>query len=123
MTTYVFGTAIVTLAVASNLQEMSRRLDKPHCGGMFTSALSASGTAPATHYISSGLIPQFYAQTIANNVLLFNRAKAAWEADGDVFPYTQLQVTTQLALCDISQDPPFEAMARMGLRLVQPPTA
>jgi hypothetical protein len=100
--TYVFGTMVATAVVAVNLQEMSRRLDKQDCGGMFTAALSPTGLAPATHYISSGLVPQAYADTLTDSVLLYTRAKAAWEADGDVFPYTQAQVTNQLGNCTIT---------------------
>lgn len=123
MTVYVFGTMIATAAVAANLQEFSRRLDKTDCGGMFTAQLSPTGVPPATHFISSGLVPQAYAQTIADSTLLFTRAKAAWEADGDVFPFTQLQVTNALAACDITNgtkagqaETPFQAMTRLGLK-------
>lgn len=115
---YIHGCAIVTVAVAVNLKEFSRRLDKGDCDGMFTSALYAVGSAPgspATHYISVGAIPRPYAQTLADPVLLYTRAKAAWEADGDVFPHTQLQVTNAWNKCDFSQDDGFAAMARMNL--------
>jgi hypothetical protein len=120
MTVYVFGTAIVTSGVAVNLRELSRRLDKGDCDGMFVTPLSATGLAPATHYISTGWVPQVYAQTLNDATLLYTRAKKAWEDDGDVFPFTQAQVTNALSKCDVSADPPFEALTRMGLQLVQP---
>lgn len=123
MTTYVFGTMIATATVAANLREFSRRLDRGDCDGMFTAALSPTGNAPATHFISSGLVPQPYAQTLTSDTLLFTRAKKAWEDDGDVFPFTQLQVTNALANCDITNgtkngqpETPFQAMARLGLK-------
>lgn len=97
---------------------MSRRLDKGDCGGMFTSPLSATGLPPATHYISTGSVPLAYAQTLKSDTLLYTRAKKAWEDDGDVFSYTQLQVTNNLAKCDFSTDNPFVAMARLGLKPV-----
>lgn len=128
--TYVFRTGIVTNAVAANLREMSRRLDKADCGGMFTAGLypigSAAGTAP-TRWISSGWVPLAYSQTIADDVLLYTRAKKAWEDDGDVFPYTQLQVTNALNACTFSNgtfnsqpESPFEMMARLGLEPAKP---
>lgn len=130
MTVYVFGTMVATAAVAANLREFSRRLDKGDCGGMFASALSPTGNAPATHFISSGLVPQVYAQTLTSDTLLFTRAKAAWEADGDVFLFTQLQVTNALAACDITNgtrngqpETPFQAMTRLGLKLIAPAAA
>lgn len=134
MTTYVHGTAIVTAAVAANLRELSRRLDKGHCAGMFTVGLSATGNAPATHYISSGWIPQAYANTIRSNTLLFTRAKKAWEDDGDVFPFSQTQVTNALSKCTLTNgtidklvdgvmtnvpESPHEMMARLGLQFVR----
>jgi hypothetical protein len=91
---YVFGTAIVTAVVAANLRELSRRLDKEECDGMFTTPLSVTGNLPATHYISTGWIPVPYAQTIRDPILLFQRGKKAWEDDGDVFPFTQNQEIT-----------------------------
>lgn len=129
---YVFGTMVATLSVAVNLRELSRRLDKSDCGGMFISALSATGALPATHFISSGLVPRPYAETLKDDTLLFQRAKKAWEDDGDVFPFTQLQVTNQLAQCTLSNgtrapigqevgrqpESPFELIARIGLKQV-----
>lgn len=116
---YTHGTAIVTAAVAVNLRELSRRLDKGDCGGMFTTGLSLTGNLPATHFISTGWVPKAYAQALTDPVLLFNAGKKAWEDDGDVFPFTQLQVTNALNNCDISSDPPFDALARTGLKLIQ----
>lgn len=135
MPVYVFGTAIVTLAAAANLREMSRRLDKGDCGGMFIVGLCPVGSpvgTVATRYISSGSIPQLYAQTLNSPTLLYTRGKAAWEADGDVYPYTQLQVTNAWNNCDLSNgtkqvtDPvtnvvstvpesPWEMLTRLGL--------
>lgn len=130
MTTYVFRTGVVTTAVATNLREMSRRLDKGDCGGMFIVGLysigSIAGTAP-TRWISSGWVPLVYSQTIADDVLLYTRAKKAWEDDGDVFPYTQLQVTNALAACTFSNgtfngqpESPFAMMIRLGLEPAKP---
>jgi hypothetical protein len=116
---YVFGTAIVTAVVAANLRELSRRLDKEECDGMFTTPLSVTGNLPATHYISTGWIPVPYAQTIRDPILLFQRGKKAWEDDGDVFPFTQNQVTNALGNCDITADNPWEALTRMGLKLIE----
>jgi len=51
----IFATIIVTADKA----EQARTLAAQFTGGdgMFTSELSATGNAPATHYISSGWIP------------------------------------------------------------------
>jgi hypothetical protein len=123
--TYTFATVIVTTAVAANLKELSRRLDKSHCDGMFTSPLSATGALPATHYVSSGWVPAPYLNAVTSPTRLFNLGKAAWEADGDVFPFTQAQVTNALSKCTLSDgtfngqpESPHAMIARLGLQMV-----
>jgi hypothetical protein len=118
-------TLVVTTAVAVNLRELSRRLDKGDCDGMFTAKLSTSGSLPATHFISSGHVPSAYLNAVTNNVRLYNIAKAAWEADGDVFPFTQTQVTNALSNCSLSDgtfngepEGPHQMIARLGLKLI-----
>lgn len=117
---YVFGTAVVTNAVAVNLRELARRLDKGDCDGMFTTGLSATGELPATHFISTGWVPRAYAAALQSGLKLFNAGKAAWEADGDVFPFTQQQVTNALAQCTIVGDDetPEALLERLGLKLI-----
>jgi hypothetical protein len=121
------ATVIVTAAVATNLRELSRRLGKVDLNGMYATRLSASGNPPATHYISSGHLPAPYINAITDGTRLFNVAKAAWEADGEVFPYTQAQVNNALANCTIhygtapggAPETPRELIARLGLQLIQ----
>ena len=55
----------------------------------FTTGLSADGTAPATHYIASGHLPVDQADAIA-----------------------------LLAGVDVSEEEPFAAMGRLGLRFL-----
>ena len=98
-------TLIVPLAVAANLKELSRRLDRADCAGMLVSELNAIGSAvgaPATHFVSSGRLPLAYLNAITDPVRLYTIAKAAWERDGDVFPFTQAQVTNRLGQCFLS---------------------
>jgi hypothetical protein len=116
---YVFGTFIVTQGVRTALRDLSTHLDHFETDGMYVTGLSATGIAPATHFISSGMVPLKYAQCMANPTKMFTDASAAYAADQVAFPYTQLQVTNNLALCDVSQDNPFAAMARMGLQMVR----
>jgi hypothetical protein len=123
---YTFATVIVTAAVRANLKDLSDRLDKNHCQGMFVTPLSDTGALPATHWISSGLVPAPYLNAITDNVRLFNIAKAAWEADGEVFPFTQAQVTNALSKCTTSDgffndesESPHAMLVRLGLQMVQ----
>ena len=119
------ATIIVTSAVATNLRELSRRLDKGDMDGMFSVGLSATGAAPATHFISTGCVPKPLLVALRSPAAMFNAAKAAWVADGDVFPFTQAQVTNALNKCDVSSaasdsegplpETPQQAMTRLGL--------
>lgn len=126
-------TVIVTAAVAVNLRELSRRMGKVDLDGMFTTGLSATGNLPATHYISSGLIRPNYLNAITNSTRLRTVAKAAWEADGDVFPFTLAQVSNALGNCTVSDgtrevtvdgvtstvaEGPHELIARLGLKII-----
>ncbi len=132
-------TIVVTAAVAVNLRKLSQMLDKGDLDGLFTVGLSATGNAPATHFISSGAVPKAYLSAITNNVRLFNIAKKAWGDASLVFPFTQAQVTNALSKCAISDgtynDPtlvngvpvgirdegPHELIARLGLKFVSVP--
>ena len=122
----VLTTVIVTSAVVVQLREMSRRMGKVDLNGMFLTGLSATGTGPATHFISSGWIRPEYLLAITDNVRLFNAAKAAWEADGAVFPYTQTQVTAFRAGIFVSDgtfngqpETPHAFIARINLQIVR----
>ena len=129
---------VVTNAVAVNLRELSRRLDKGSLTGMFTAKLSASGNLPATHWISSGYIRDAYLNAMTNPTRLFNVAKKAWADDGDTFPFTQNQINNALAACTVSdgtrqtgvdaegvpilvEEGPHALLQRLGLKLIQEP--
>ena len=51
----IYATIIVTAAQAQAARDAAAQI--PGGDGMFTAGLSATGNAPATHYISSGWIP------------------------------------------------------------------
>ena len=129
----VITTVVCTAVAAVNIRELSRRLGKTDLAGMFIRGASATGIAPATHFISSGFIRPAYLNAFTNNVRLFNFAKAAWEADGNTFPFTQLQVTNFLAQCTVSdgtttidvggvqtviEEDAHALIARLGLKLI-----
>lgn len=132
--TDVMTSIIVTNGVVVNIRDLSRRMGKVDLDGMFTTPLSATGLPPATHWISSGLIRPAYLNAMGDPVRLYTIAKRAWEDDGDVFPFTQAQVTNALSKCTVSDgtitidvggvptvvaEGPHELIARLGLKLVQ----
>ena len=102
----------------------------PGGAGMFTTALSATGDDPATHYISSGLIESEFAD-------LLPLIEFPADADPVIHPgqpdlITQMamaqgmgvtvdDVQALLASVDVTEQPPTDALDRLGLRLSAEP--
>jgi hypothetical protein len=129
-----FATIIVEAPAVVNLRKFSQMTGKADLDGMFVTALSATGALPATHYISSGMVPEAYLDMLSAPDKLHARAKAAWEADGLAFPFTLAQVTTALSKVTVSDgtrtddidgvptvadEDPHALIARMGLQMVR----
>lgn len=96
--------------------------------GMFTTALSATGALPATHYISSGYIFDDFADILPlatvdeeGNVSIRPGNVAVVETMAAQAGIT-LPAGTIAALfsaIDVSDQEPFVAMARVGVQIVQ----
>ena len=85
--------------------------------GMYSVPLSPTGELPATHWISSGLIEQDFADLLASPNAL---AAVATQAGLDPAPLVAI-----VAASDISEEPAEAAMARLGLQICHdagPPT-
>ena len=102
----------------------------PGGSNMFTTPLSSTGAAPATHYISSGLIEDRFAALLPLDALVddvWTRTYAGLPEtivqlynQTDNPPVTLDQVTAVFATADVSEEDPHAAMARLGLQLVVP---
>ena len=101
---------------------------------MFVVGLSATGNAPATHFISSGLISDDMAALLPCKTVTQDKdgkavvttAPGMPEAVPDLatkagISTTKAKITALYASIDVSDQPPFEAMARLGLQMVQVP--
>lgn len=99
--------------------------------GMFATGLSANGSLPATHYISSGHISEFFAALLPLTTLVLNgesvnqittpgsvEAVEALAAQAGITlpPGT---IAALFAAIDVSEQGPWEAMARLGVAIVQ----
>lgn len=62
----IFATLIVTAANVAQARTIAATFTGGE--GMFTSELSATGNAPATHFISSGWMPEEIVQAVADVV-------------------------------------------------------
>lgn len=87
----VFKTIIVQSEDAQQARDIASSF-VPAADKMFETRLSQNGGAPATHYISSGYIPEEIVSALNSGV------------DG----------------IDISDDQPFQALSRLDLQIVVP---
>jgi hypothetical protein len=94
---------------------------------MWTTPLSPTGTKPATHFISAGLIDEQFAALMpltqypadAEPVHTPGRAAiAAHLATRNGYVVTTEEVQALFDVCDSSEQGPYEALARVGLMLV-----
>lgn len=102
----------------------------PGGAGMFTTALSATGDDPPTHYISSGLIEDNFAALLPLDALVddvWTRTYAGLPETivqlynaTDNPPVTLAKVNAVFATADVSEQDPHQAMARLGLQIVSP---
>jgi hypothetical protein len=87
--------------------------------GMFTTGLSLSGEAPATHFISSGLIGERFAECIADASTLHDACIAA---GANVSLATCQALVTNSVVTDGtfegSEEGPFQLMKRLNLQMV-----
>lgn len=105
-----------TIVVADAVVEQSRSLCEQLAGtggaGMFATALSADGNEPASHWISSGLILEDFAQMLENPAMVY----AAAEQVGIELPEGSIEAL--LSHCDISDEQAETTLARLGLQYV-----
>lgn len=127
-----------TIIVPKAKQTLSQSLCAGLAGnagdGMFTTGLSATGKAPATHYISSGPISHDMAALLPCKTVTQDKDGKAVVTTAPGMPNavpelaakakistTKAKITALYASIDVSDQPPFEAMARLGLQMVQVP--
>lgn len=107
-----FATMIVPAALAPLARALAAGVSPVGGAGMFTAGLSPTGQAPATHYCSTGVIDERFQPLLTNAALLHQACQAAGAQ------VTQAQCDALVSQSDVSQEPPFEAFARLGLQLV-----
>ena len=126
-------TIIIPAAVATNARALCKGLAGQAGDGMFTTGLSATGNAPATHYVSSGPISDEMAallpctsvtQVDGKDVVTTTpgqpAAVPALAAKAGITT-TLAQINALYASIDVSDQEPFAAMARLGLQIARVP--
>ena len=134
MDAWAFRTLITTAATTPLARDIAATLSPTAGQNMWLTGLSATGNAPATHYVSTGLISPEFAALVPEQVWEQNPSTGAWtktsSTPGDpVLCYqmciaggltvTQAQVNAVYAAADVTMQEPFVAFARLGLKMVQ----
>lgn len=127
---YTHRTIIVPAAFQQLAQGLCEAAAEGDAGkGMFTTALSADGQEPPTHYISAGKIEQQFADILPLTTI--DEEGNAFTRQGNVefvegigaqagISLPAGTVAALFAAIDVSEQEPFTALARLGLQLTQP---
>lgn len=130
--TDVFRTLVVPAASLADAQNIHADAYPNGGAGMFTTPCSATGTNPPTWYISSGLVdPTFaallrWSRAIPNvsggwTIILSGTGNAAAllaAATAAGYATNLAAVNALLTASDVSDQPPFAVLARMGLQMI-----
>jgi len=100
----VYRCVVVTAAIRDDVRDMVVALAGDTHTGMWSIGLSATGQAPATHYINSGPVR-------VEMAALLDSADALASAAGIDLPTAQYI----LSQADVSSEDPIAVMSRMGL--------
>ena len=126
----IHRTFIVPAAVVDMARAMCVGLAGPAGDGMFTTGLSSTGNAPATHYVSSGPISDDMAALLPCTTVDAEGVATTAPGQPDAVPAlaaevgitaTEQQITALYSSIDVSDQEPFQAMTRLGLEIVQVP--
>jgi hypothetical protein len=125
---------VIPAAAQPNARGLCKGLAGPAGDGMFATGLSATGLPPATHYISAGHISDDMAALLpCKRVIRDPDGIESITTDPGMpdavptlaakvgMPTTATKIKALYSAIDVSDQEPFAAMARLGLKLVQEP--
>jgi len=128
MTIYTNLTIILPAAAQALAQGLCQAAAGEAGAGMFTTGLSATGEAPATHFISSGAIETQFANILPlSTITTVDEVTTVERSAGDLAAVVQLAADAGVAVdlatvgglfaaLDVTAQDPFAAMKRLGLR-------
>lgn len=126
-----------TLIVPASQVDLARAIAAsfgPGGQGMWTTPLSASGLNPATHYISTGYISAEFVSLapmatweqnedgnwVQTNYYSGDAAAVYGMCQQAGLSYTFAEIENVFIRSDVSQQEPFTALDRMGLKIINP---
>lgn len=104
------------MIVPASLAPLARELAvamSPSDVDMFVSPLSPTGFAPATHFISSGMLDSDFAGLLVDDKALYGSVSKAGAS------VTQAECTALVYGSDVSTESTSTAMDRLGLKQIQ----
>ena len=128
-----FRTLITTAATTPLARDIAATLSPSGGQQMWLTGLSATGNAPATHYVSTGLISPEFAALVPEQVWEQD-ANGDWVQTGSTpgdpvlcyqmcvaagMSVTQAEINAVYAAADVTAQEPFVAFGRLGLVMVQ----
>lgn len=108
-----FKTLIVTASTAPLARQIAASFGVGGAG-MWTTPLSADGQEPATHFVSSGYIPEQFAALTGDAAAVYAHCQNVG------IDCTLADVEAVIAAADVTEEEPFTAFGRLGLMIVQP---
>lgn len=121
MTTYVHRFMVVPDAHVATAREIATTLADPGAAdGMWDSGLSADGSLPATHWVSTGMIDAAFAGLLGDAPTTFYAYQQAGGTKLALADVQALYDATPIGsfIRDDAQDREFVCLADIGLRLV-----
>ena len=131
---WIHRTIIVPATLAESARAACAGLAGPGGSNMFTTPLSPTGEAPPTHYISSGLIEEPFADLLPLTSVSYaedgtpftetrpgNVALTVQLAADAGLPLTEAEVSALLSAVDVSAQSAQDALTLRGLRMVVEP--
>ncbi len=110
---WVSRTIIVPDAAVAAARAACEALAGAGGSGMYTVPLSPTGEAPATHWASSGLIEQDFADLLSSPGALAAVATAA-----GIDPAPLLAIVAASDITDLAVEPIDATLARLGLQII-----
>jgi hypothetical protein len=117
---WTYRCLIVPDAQVAFARDLSATVAGPAGAGMWTTPLSPTGAEPVTHWISAGLIGEDFANLLPFGDNPGNAALVAELATANGMETNAEQVQILFDDSDITEEESHEAMARLGLMMVQP---
>lgn len=128
---WIHRTIIVPATLAESARAACAGLAGPGGSNMFTTPLSPTGEAPPTHYISSGLVEEPFADLLPLTSVSYaedgtpftetrpgNVALTVQLAADAGLPLTEAEVSALLSAVDVSAQSAQDALTLRGLRMV-----